>query len=62
MLNIFFRSFLLFVVVAITFGLQFVSLTSIIDSRVDADQNKLKNYISYYVTICGMLRLGAVIK
>ncbi|KAF8924478.1 hypothetical protein BGZ58_001738 [Dissophora ornata] len=38
----------------ITFGLQFASLSRIVDGRVDTDQNNLKNYINYYVTVCGV--------
>ncbi|KAF9110009.1 hypothetical protein BGX27_006888 [Mortierella sp. AM989] len=48
------RFLLLFIAVAIAFGVQLLSFSTLIDGKVNSDQNFLKNHINYFVSICGI--------
>ncbi|KAF9110008.1 hypothetical protein BGX27_006887 [Mortierella sp. AM989] len=48
------RFLFLFIAVAIAFGVQLLSFSTLIDGKVNSDQNFLKNHINYFVSICGI--------
>lgn len=50
--NVYLRCLLFLLLTVTAFSVQFLSLSKLIDQRVDANQDALKNYINYFSTAC----------